>query len=692
MIRRLYIYLIAFISLEVVLWGLIALLRYVLAGGGLGEDTDRLSGALALLLVSVPVFGLHWWLAQRSALRDIQERSERLRAIFLFAVLLVTGLPAVQNGLAALDRLFLQVFGVDPFWAMFGGAQTLPDNVVAILINALAAGYFCWVTRGDGLALAQEDAAGGGATQYAQPWLETRRLYRYLWLLYALGLVLAGLQQLLLAGLTLWGSGDVQPWIRLSNGLTLLLVGLPLWLWLERLIQRSLRDPAEKISILRLAILYLVVFISLAVVLTAAGVALYDALRFVLGVAPAGAAFLAEIAPAISLILPFGLAWLYYYRLLAQAILAYAEVENGEGGARSGVPAAEREKLKPAGPGWPGTAAGRRARLRRLYYYFASLAGLVSTFIGLADLMDFLINLALDPASWSDPVLKTSLAAGLAALWVGLPVWILSWRPMQAEASQEGEAGDHARRALVRRGYLFLVLFTGVIGVMVSGGALLYELFQAIFGNPVPDLLKTLLPGLALLSMFGSLLAYHWQVLRQDSRLAQASLSRRYAQFPVLILAPEEEGDEAEKQPEAFTRNLLEAIQRQAPGVPVEVHAYSQGVPDESLAAAQAVILPAELVARPSEALRLWLQAFQGQRLVLPTPAHGWHWVGQGGTNMPSLARQAAQIVRQLAEGDRNPQGRENSPWMITAYLVAAVLGLILLFLLITAIINLMAL
>jgi hypothetical protein len=59
---------------------------------------------------------------------------------------------------------------------------------------------------------------------------------------------------------------------------------------------------------------------------------------------------------------------------------------------------------------------------------------------------------------------------------------------------------------------------------------------------------------------------------------------------------------------------------------------------------------------------------------------------------MPSLARQAAQIVRQLAEGDRNPQGRENSPWMIAAYLVAAVLGLILLFLLITAIINLMAL
>lgn len=683
MIRRLYIYLVAFISLEIVVWGSIGLVRFFLSGANLRQETDSLAGALALLLVSTPVFGLHWWIAQRGARRDIQERSDRLRAIFLFGVLLTTGVPAVQNAVAALDRLFLQAFGVDSFWALFGGTQSLTDNLVAILINLLAGGYFYWVARGDGLALAQEDTSREAPGQYARPWIETRRLYRYLWLLYSLALVVAGTQQALLAILTLWGTGDVEPWTYLANGLALLLVGTPLWWWLERLVRRSLNDSEERNSSLRLAVLYLVVFISLAVTLTAAGVALYYALLFILGAAPQGAAFLAEIAPPISLILPFGLLWLYEMRFLRRSIASVADSDTA-----SVETETRPAKVSTGRSGWSGTAAGRRAGMQRLYGYFASLAGLMASFVGLAALLDFLINLAIDPASWSQPAQKNSLAAGLAALWVGLPLWILSWRPLQAEAAQEGEAGDHARRSPVRRGYLFLVLFASVLGVMISGGAQLFALLQALLDSPAPDLLNDVLPGLALLFLFGFVLLYHWRLLMRDNRLAQRSLSRRYAQFPVLILTPEEAGEQDADHPEAFSRSLMDAIQRQAPDLPVEVHAYNQGVPDEALAAAQVVILPAELVARPSEALRLWLQAFQGQRLVIPTPAKGWHWVGMGSAAMPALARQAAQAVRRLAEGDASAQGSQ-APWMIAAYVAAAFLGVIILLVLILAIVAL---
>ncbi len=682
MIRRLYVYLVAFISLEIVLWGSIGLVRFFLSGANLGQETDSLAGALALLLVSAPVFGLHWWIAQRGAKRDISERSDRLRAIFLFGVLLATGIPAAQNAVAALDRLFLQAFGVNSFWAIFGGTQTLTDNLVAILINLLAGGYFYWVARGDGLALAQEDASRESPGQYSRAWIETRRLYRYLWLLYSLALVVAGIQQALLAVLTLWGTGDVEPWVHLANGLALLLLGAPLWWWLERLVRRSLKDPEERNSLLRLAVLYLVVFISLAVTLTAAGVALYYALLFVLGAAPEGAAFLAEIALPISLILPFGLLWLYELRLLRRSIASVAELDaaNSETETRPAKASAGRSS-------WSGTAAGRRAGMQRLYGYFASLAGLTASFVGLAALLDFLVTLAIDPASWSQPGQKNSLAAGLAAMWVGLPLWILSWRPLQAEAALEGEAGDYARRSPVRRSYLFLVLFASVLGVMISGGAQLFALLQALFGSPAPDLLGELLPGLALLLLFGAVLLYHWRVLMKDNRLAQRSLSRRYAQFPVLILTPEADGQEMDH-PEAFSRSLVDAIQRLVPDLPIEVHAYNQGVPDEALAAAQVVILPAELVARPSEALRLWLQAYQGQRLVIPTPAKGWHWVGVGSSGMPALARQAAQAVRRLAEGDASAQGNQ-PPWMIAAYLAVAFLGVIFLLALILAIVTL---
>jgi hypothetical protein len=132
-------------------------------------------------------------------------------------------------------------------------------------------------------------------------------------------------------------------------------------------------------------------------------------------------------------------------------------------------------------------------------------------------------------------------------------------------------------------------------------------------------------------------------VLRSDSRRTERALARRRAQFPVLVLAPSQEG---------FAESLVAALEREAPGVPVAVHPIDQGAPDETFSAAKAVILPAELLAHPPEALRLWLQAFDGKRLVVPTPAGEWLWVYGGVRSMPSLARRAARHVRELADGD----------------------------------------
>ncbi|MDP3184211.1 MAG: DUF5671 domain-containing protein, partial [Anaerolineales bacterium] len=110
-VRRLYFYAVAFISLEVVLWGLIGLLRTTFSPDAIGGGAERLAQALALILVGVPVFGLHWWVAQRGARADMDERASGLRAFFLYAALLGTLIPIVQNFLALLNRLLLQAFG-----------------------------------------------------------------------------------------------------------------------------------------------------------------------------------------------------------------------------------------------------------------------------------------------------------------------------------------------------------------------------------------------------------------------------------------------------------------------------------------------------------------------------------------------------------------------------------------------------
>ncbi|NOQ40817.1 MAG: hypothetical protein GQ562_10935, partial [Anaerolineales bacterium] len=65
-IRRLYIYLVTLISLEVVVWALITLSRSIFEEG-FTHAADSLAGGLAFILVGLPVFFFHWWMAQRDA-------------------------------------------------------------------------------------------------------------------------------------------------------------------------------------------------------------------------------------------------------------------------------------------------------------------------------------------------------------------------------------------------------------------------------------------------------------------------------------------------------------------------------------------------------------------------------------------------------------------------------------------------
>jgi hypothetical protein len=258
-------------------------------------------------------------------------------------------------------------------------------------------------------------------------------------------------------------------------------------------------------------------------------------------------------------------------------------------------------------------------------------------------LLSSLLGLAMEGARSWELALRESLAGGLAALLVGLPVWFWFWRPLAREAAVEGEAGEQARRSLVRRGYLYLVLFAGVLGVMFSAGPLIYQLVRAALGEPAEDLPLQALRLVLTLLLFSLLLAYHGWVLRGDNRLTEGLLLRRRAQYPVLVLAPAEAG---------FAEALVAALEREVPGLPVAVHPIEQGAPDETFSAAKAVILPAELLTTPGEALRLWLRSFDGKRIVITTPAGDWLWVPGTNGGITTSARRAARLARRLAEGE----------------------------------------
>ncbi|NJN79591.1 MAG: hypothetical protein HC797_03480 [Anaerolineales bacterium] len=64
-IRRLYFYAVAFISMEVVLWGIIGLLRSIFNNNEITSGATTLAQALSLILVGVPIFLFHWLWSQK---------------------------------------------------------------------------------------------------------------------------------------------------------------------------------------------------------------------------------------------------------------------------------------------------------------------------------------------------------------------------------------------------------------------------------------------------------------------------------------------------------------------------------------------------------------------------------------------------------------------------------------------------
>ncbi len=246
-IRRLYFYLVALISIEIVVWGLVSLLRSIIdktVSGG----ADTLAQALALILVGVPIFLVHWLWAQRASARDEEEKTASLRALFLYAILLGTLIPVVQNLLSFIDRSLIQVTGLNVARAFNSFRdQTLADNLIAIIMNGVVAGYFWNVLRNEWATLTDRENFS-----------DVRRLYRYIWMLYGLLMVVFGAQQIL--RFLFYIPGDVLGEMGrevVVNGTALLVIGTPVWFYSWRVIQDSLSDSAEMGSTLRLVILYL---------------------------------------------------------------------------------------------------------------------------------------------------------------------------------------------------------------------------------------------------------------------------------------------------------------------------------------------------------------------------------------------------------------------------------------------------
>lgn len=616
-IRRLYFYLVAFIAIEVVVWGLVNLLRSIVdqtVSGG----ADALAQALALILVGVPIFLIHWLWAQKASAREEDEKEATLRAVFLYAILLSTLIPVVQNVLSFINRALVQVtgLGVERAFSAFRN-QSLADNLIAIVMNLVVAAYFWNILRGEWATLKDRENFS-----------EVRRLYRYIWMLYGLLMTVFGAQQIL--RYLIYIPGDILGEMgreMVVNGTALLVIGTPVWVYAWRVIQDSLADPAEMGSNLRRGILYLLSLGGVITVITTASMLVNLLVSRLLGTDLTGQQFIQQLGGPISVGVPLGMIWAYYGFWLNRHIEAIGDEV-------------------------------RQAGMKRLYYYILAFIGLVVSFVGVATLLSFIIDMTTSRSFLMGDSNRSSLATAISSLVVGLPLWLMTWRPMQAEALAQNELGDHARRSVLRKTYLYLALFASVIGGMATAVGLVYQLIRVVLtGNAGSDFVNTLLNIVQLLFLFVVVLLYHLKVLREDGASMAGALAEKQSAFSVLVV------DSGEGMADAVKAALAKSGAR----VQVTVSPPDQKPEGEY----KAVVLTGSLaVDAPA-----WIKSFGGDRIIVQNEASDLVWADD--------AAQAAESVQRMAEGQEIQKKKATrSAWTYVVYVFAALFALQLLFML----------
>jgi hypothetical protein len=471
--RRLYIYIVAAASFGMLLIGLVnlgttALNQVLNATPPYTNVRDAYAGFGAVILVGLPVWGIHWWIAQRLARRNADERASALRRLYLYVVLAATGVALA---------IFLRRFIEDALGFVLGSSTDGASITRALWAVVVLSAFWLYHFHTAAVDRTTVGESGTSAT--------LRRWYAYGLLLLGLAFLLFGARNLLQQiWVLLVDRGQViAPGGLVPTALATMLTGLVIWGFHSQWTSSPPIAEDDQGSTLRAVQRFLALTGSVALALFGASQLLYYALARVLGIEhPGGVStdILVAVASPAATVIVFGLAWRLMRRQLA--------VDAGE------------------------TEAARQAGVRHLYTHLVAFLALATLAIGAAGLLwtlsDQVLNHLLRHAvgEWRD---KTSLFVTLIV--VGVPMWLTHWR-------QSPDPGE--RYTLSRRLYLYATLLGSVLAVLISGAIFVYRLLALVLGTsdagggaPVIDMGR----AMSVMLVAAAIGLYHWRALRSDS-------------------------------------------------------------------------------------------------------------------------------------------------------------------------------
>ncbi len=468
-VRRLYFYVVAFVSLMMTATGVVMLIQFVLdsiAGGDvISDSTVRLAAGISLLIVGAPLWYFHWRYIQRTVAEQPVETRSVLRKLYIYITLAVAGSIVIYTAYDLLNWIF--------------GAEDFSGYSIAAVIIWSAVWAFHWLI---------EESEG----QATPETIAVRRLYIYIASLVGLVMLSLGIGSVLYIVL-LEGynavtaasllTGETGLWSQsLREMLAVAIVGAATWAlhWLY-IAHRDYDSALRQV--------YLYIFSILGGVVTtlsALGIIIYETLIWALGNINADSvAEHFEFLPGSVAALSVGAAlWAYHwYRVRHEADMS----------------------------------AGTTLSARRAYTYILTAIGTGTLAVAIFMLINAFLKLVV--ASFGDVVIgddlwKPPLASIITLGILGGPLWGYYWQNIQRRMLTHP---DDEITALSRRIFIFAALGIGVIALLSSVSALLFFFLRDLLEASLSlDTLNDMTRPIAVIAAAVVFLPYYWTVYRQD--------------------------------------------------------------------------------------------------------------------------------------------------------------------------------
>ncbi|MXY45552.1 MAG: hypothetical protein F4Y44_00935 [Chloroflexi bacterium] len=495
-VRRLYFYVVAFVSLMMTASGIVLLIEFVLegiAGGAVlsGSNTDLAAG-VSLLIVGAPLWYFHWRYIQRVVVEQFVETRSILRKLYIYITLAVAGSILIYAAFNVLNWIFR--------------TEDFSGYSLAATIIWGAVWVWHWL-------IAEHEG------QPTQDIRAIRRLYIYIASLAGLVMLSIGVGRvfyfILLEGYnalvsTPVISGDSGLWRHaMREMLAVAIVGVGIWSLHWLYIARRDYD-----SVLRQVYLYIFAILGgVMTTLAALGIIIHEFLTWLFGTySAATVAQHFEFLPGSVATLAVGaVLWAYHWHRVR-----YEADESG----------------------------GTTLSARRAYTYILTVIGTGALAVAIFMLVSAALKLIL--AQFGDVVVggdqwKRPLINIITLAILGTPVWGYYWRNIQTRAV---ELGTDERQATSRRIFIFAALGIGVLALLGSVSVLLFFVLRDLLEFALSlDTLADMTAPIAVIAAAAVFLPYYWSIYRQDRQQNGEDAERDATSDDTTEVAPQTELD-----------------------------------------------------------------------------------------------------------------------------------------------------